>query len=244
MNKPDYLTENDWKLLKKKYTNLEEIITLLDNNYPVQYLIGDVSFYGYPIKVNENVLIPRFETEYLVEKTINLINKYNLNTSDLLEIGTGSGCISIALKHEIPSLNIDAIDISSSSLEVAKSNANINNVSINYYEEDLFKYKSTKLYDILISNPPYIAEYEIIDPKTKYEPQNALYAECDGMKYYLYMIDNYKLFLKDKFIMAFEIGYKQGDYLKQYALDKIPNANVKIELDLSGKQRYLFIINE
>ena len=100
MNKPKNVTENDWKLLKAKYKNLNRIIKKIENNYPVQYLIGYVNFYGYNIKVNKNVLIPRFETETLVEKTINYIKKLHINNPSIMELGTGSGCISIVLKKE------------------------------------------------------------------------------------------------------------------------------------------------
>lgn len=244
MNKIKGITDNDYQLLKEKYDNLEPIIEKLNNNYPVQYLIGNVSFYGYNINVDERVLIPRFETEYLVEKTINLMKKKNILNSKVLEVGTGSGCISIALKKEIPTLNITAIDISNDSLNVAKNNALENNVDIKFLNEDLFNYKPQEKYDILISNPPYIGYGEIIDPKTKYEPQNALYAEDSGMKYYKYMIDNYESFLNDKFIMAFEIGYLQGESLLEYTKEKLPKSIAYIEKDLSGKDRYLFIINE
>lgn len=96
--KPNYLTQNDWELLTKKYKNMHRVIKKLNKNYPVQYLIGNVNFYGYEIIVNKNVLIPRFETETLVEKTIDYIKQNNLIEGNVLEIGTGSACISIALK--------------------------------------------------------------------------------------------------------------------------------------------------
>lgn len=244
MNKIKGITDNDYQLLKEKYDNLEPIIEKLNNDYPVQYLIGNVSFYGYNINVDERVLIPRFETEYLVEKTINLIKKNNILNSKVLEVGTGSGCISIALKKEIPTLNITAIDISKDALDLAETNALENQVDINFKEADIFKYNSEEKADILISNPPYIGYEEVIDPKTKYEPQNALYADDYGMKYYKYMIDNYKSFMNDKFIMAFEIGYLQGDRLLDYVRGVLPNSISYVEKDLSGKDRYLFIINE
>lgn len=244
MNKIPGITDNDYQLLIEKYDNLEPIIEKLNNNYPVQYLIGNVSFYGYNINVDERVLIPRFETEYLVEKTIDLIKKKKMSTSKLLEVGTGSGCISIALKKEISSLDITSIDISNSALEVAKSNALENDVQINLQNADIFKYKSDNKFDILVSNPPYISDDEVIDPKTKYEPCGALYADDSGMKYYKYMIDNYEYFLNDKFIMAFEIGYLQGKPLLEYINASIPESIAYVEKDLSGKDRYLFIINE
>ena len=100
MEKPSSITNNDWKLLKAKYSNLKRIVKKLNKNYPVQYLIGNVDFYGYKINVNKNVLIPRFETETLVEKTIEYISKCKLHNGSLIELGTGSGCISIVLKKK------------------------------------------------------------------------------------------------------------------------------------------------
>lgn len=244
MNKMNELTQNDIKLLKEKYSDLESVIEKLESNFPVQYLIGNVSFYGLPINVDSRVLIPRFETETLVEKTINLLKEYDFINSRLLEVGTGSGCISIALKKLLPNIEITAIDISNDSLDVADSNANLNNVEINFLNEDIFKYKVNEKFDVLVSNPPYINKSLIIDPKTKYEPQNAIYADDEGLIFYKYMISNYQKFLNSKFIMAFEIGEEQGDVLIQYAKDCIPNSKVFVEKDLSEKPRYLFIINE
>lgn len=244
MNKLEELTQNDLKLLKEKYGDLDKIRTKIEEDYPVQYLIGNVSFYGLQIDVDERVLIPRFETETLVEKTINLIKEHQLESSDVLEVGTGSGCISIALKKILKGLNITAIDISESAIDLAKSNAQLNEVEIDFIQNDIFQYEQTKKYDILISNPPYISRKIIIDPKTKYEPQNAIYADDDGLAFYKYMILNYHNFVKDKFIMAFEIGEEQGDILKELVEDTIPNSFVSIEKDLSNRNRYLFIISE
>ena len=166
---------NDIELIKKyvAIAKQEEALKLLENGYPVQYIIGNVDFYGNIINVNENVLIPRFETEYLVDKTIKYINKLNNKELDILEIGTGSGCISIALKKSLKS-DIDAIDISAKAIEVAKTNAINNNVKINFLECDIHKFKSNKKYDLIISNPPYVPYNSIVDEKIKYEPQNAI----------------------------------------------------------------------
>lgn len=244
MNKPSYLTENDWSLLKKKYHFMFYPLFMLKHNYPVQYLIGDVDFYGNKIIVNKNVLIPRFETEGLVEKTKDLIKKYHLEDANVLEIGTGSGCISITLKHFFDKLNITAIDKSSKALSVAKKNMKINKVDINIINEDIKKFKPMNKYDIIISNPPYIAYGEKIDKSCKYEPKMALYAKDNGLFFYEYILTNCQKYLNDKFILAFEIGYEQGDYLRELSESIFPNSIVKIEKDLAGKDRYLFIINE
>ena len=161
--KPNYLTQNDWELLTKKYKNMHRVIKKLNKNYPVQYLIGNVNFYGYEIIVNKNVSIPRFETETLVEKTIDYIKQNNLIEGNVLEIGTGSACISIALKKELNGLKITSIDKSPKALKVAKKNIKNNTVNINLLKQNIFKYQISDRFDVLISNPPYISEDEIID---------------------------------------------------------------------------------
>ena len=186
--KPNYLTQNDWELLTKKYKNMHRVIKKLNKNYPVQYLIGNVNFYGYEIIVNKNVLIPRFETETLVEKTIDYIKQNNLIEGNVLEIGTGSACISIALKKELNGLKITSIDKSPKALKVAKKNIKNNTVNINLLKQNIFKYQISDRFDVLISNPPYISEDEIIDEKCKYEPSMALYANNKGLAFYEHIL--------------------------------------------------------
>ena len=226
----------------KKYgdkNKLEENINRLENGEPVQYIVGNVDFYGLTFKVDKRVLIPRFETELLVEKTLNLINDDNL---DILDIGTGSGCIAITLKNKLEHSNVDAIDISKDALEVAKSNAQLNNVNINFINSDLFS-NIDKKYDVIISNPPYIAYDEEIDEIVKNnEPHLALYADNDGTYYYEEIFKNALNYLKNKYLMAFEIGYLQGAKLKELATKYFSDALVKVEKDMSDKDRFLFII--
>jgi release factor glutamine methyltransferase len=244
MNKPDYLTDNDWKLLKDKYKNLKPIIKKLDNDYPVQYLIGNVDFYGYTINVKKGVLIPRFETETLIEKTINYLKKYKLEDTNVLEIGTGSGCIPITLKKELKDLTITSIDISGKALKIAKKNAKMNKVDINFIHKSIYKYNPLNNYGLIISNPPYVAEDEEVDPQTKYEPQNAIFAKNNGLEFYEYIISNAQKMLQEKSILAFEIGCSQGDALLKISKEYFPKAKITIEKDLSNRDRYLFIINE
>lgn len=244
MNKPDFLTDNDWNLLLKKYKNMKPIIKKLNNNYPVQYLIGNVDFYGYPIDVKKGVLIPRFETETLIEKTINYLKKYNLTDTDVLEIGTGSGCIPITLKKELPNLKITSIDKSGRALRIAKRNIKKNKVDVTLIKKNVYSYKPINKYGLIISNPPYIREDEIIDPKTKFEPKLALYAKNEGLEFYEYIISHAKTMLQDKFIIAFEIGAEQGAKIKKIAKKYFPKSKITVEKDLANKDRYVFIINE
>ena len=140
--------------LKKYYKgNIEDAIKRLELGEPVQYIVGDVDFYGNILKVDKRVLIPRFETEGLVEIALSYLDNTNL---DIVDLGTGSGCIAITLKKKLPNINMDAVDISKDALELAKENAKLNNVDINFYNGDMLK-PLNKKYDCIISNPPYIA---------------------------------------------------------------------------------------
>lgn len=243
MEKPESITTNDWKLLKAKYKNLNKVVKKSKKNYPVQYLIGNVNFYGYNISVNKHVLIPRFETETLVEKTIEYIKKLKLENGSLIDLGTGSGCISIVLKKELETLNITGLDISNKALKLARKNAKNNKADINFIKENIFKFKPVNKYDILISNPPYITEDDEISPNIKYEPKKAIFTN-DGLKYYRHIMSTCSNYLNKKNLIAFEIGDKQGKDLKKLAKDFFPKAKIKLERDLSGRDRYLFIINE
>lgn len=241
MKRPNNIVPNDWKLLEEKYKNLDNILIKINNNYPVQYLIGYVDFYGYKINVNENVLIPRYETETLVEKTIALINKLNLNNKSVLELGTGSGCISIALKKEISTLELTATDISKKAIWLAKKNAKQNKCKINFICQDMFKYKLLNNYDVLISNPPYIQDGDTIDPQTKYEPQIALFGGKDGLKYYEQIFKIASKSLNKKHLICLEIGEEEGKEIKEMAKSYFPNDLIKVEKDLALKDRFIFI---
>lgn len=232
------------KLVEKKIKNKKKLAKLKEKKYPLQYILGNVNFYGYEFLVNKNVLIPRFETELLIEKTLSYLKKLNLNKLDILDIGTGSGCIAITLAKETNNSSIDALDISKKALNVAKKNASINNTNINFIKKDIKKYKTEKKYDLIISNPPYLTEEDDIDESIKYEPQIALYANDKGMEYYKSIIKNLKNNLKEKSILAFEIGIAHGKSLEEYVKKYFPNSKILLEKDYSNRERFLFIINE
>ena len=244
MKKPNSITQNDWRLLQKKYKKLEPVVKKLEQDYPVQYLIGNVDFYGLKISVNENVLIPRFETETLVEKTLAYIDTLELQEASVLELGTGSGCISLALKTECSTLELTALEISRKALKVAKRNAKFHKCKINFINKNMFKYNLINKYDILISNPPYIKEGEVICPKTQYEPALALYAGADGLKYFEQIFKIAKKALNKRYLIALEIGEEQASSLKKLAKLYFPKAKIKVEKDLPGKNRYLFVYGE
>ena len=239
---------NELEYLKKylhEEDNLEEAIKRLENGEPVQYIVGDVDFYGNIIKVIKNVLIPRRETEELVEKTVNYIKKHiNKQSVDILDIGTGSGCIPISIAKLVPNSNVSAVDISPEALEVAKENAKINNVDINFIQSDLFANVNQK-FDCMISNPPYIRrDEEIMDIVKNNEPHLALYADDEGLYFYKEIIKSASKFLNEKFVIGFEIGEEQGNDIVNIAKSEFPNAKVILEKDLQHLDRFVFIINE
>ena len=240
MNELEYL---------KKYIhpedNLEEAIKRLEAGEPVQYIVGDVDFYGNIIKVNKNVLIPRRETEELVEKTIEYIKKLfpNQNIS-MLDIGTGSGCIPITLKKHFPNSNISAVDISEDALKVAVDNSLSNNVNIDFIQSNLFENVSGK-YHCIISNPPYIKEdEEIMDIVKNNEPHLALYAPNEGLYFYEEILKEANKYLEDQFIIAFEIGETQGEDILAIAGKYFPTSKLLLEKDLQHLDRFVFVISE
>ena len=238
------MTEREYleKYLHKDQ-DMNEALKRLENGEPVQYIVGDVNFYGNILKVNKNVLIPRPETEELVEKTQELIKDIFKDTNiDILDIGTGSGCIPITLKKLLPNSNISACDISKEALAVAKDNAKENNVTINYIESDVFNNINNK-FDVIISNPPYIRyDEEIMDIVKNNEPHLALYAEDNGLYFYKRIIKESKEYLKNKFIMAFEIGETQAEDIINIAKSYYPDCQIYKEQDMQHLDRFIFII--
>ena len=222
--------------------DIEHDYELLKNGYPIQYLIGYVDFYGYRINVSEDTLIPRYETEYLVEKVINICNKMFNDKINILDIGTGSGAISIVLKDKLNSM-VTGCDISDKALKMALNNAKINNLDINYVKSDIFSNINGK-FDVIVSNPPYIKEDEKIEDIVKNnEPHLALYAKNNGLEFYDSILKNASYVLKDKYLIAFEIGMDQGKNIEALAKKYLSNSIVEIEKDLSGKDRFIFVYN-
>lgn len=240
-NSYDYL----YKYLKNTdlLDKLDEYTDRLLNGEPVQYIIGNVDFYGNKIIVNKDVLIPRFETELLVEKTIKYIkNRYD-SKIDILDIGTGSGAIAITLDKEV-NCNVDAIDISSEALEVAKENNKLNGTNVNMFISDVFGNVSKK-YDVIISNPPYISnDEEIMDIVKNNEPHIALYADMDGLYFYDKILRECKKYLKDIFIIAFEIGYMEANDIVEIANKYLDNISISVEKDYSDRDRFIFIMSK
>lgn len=230
--------------LKKYYKgNINEALERLKNGEPVQYIVGNVDFYGYLLDVNKNVLIPRRETEELVEEVIKRAKLFNNPT--IIDVGTGSGAIAISISKELDT-HVYASDISDSALDVAKRNASKNEANITFFQGDMLKpyIESNVKVDIIVSNPPYIKENEEIEEIVKNnEPHLALYAKNDGLEFYESILKDAKCILKDKYLIAFEIGYEQAEDIKKLAKKYLGNVNVEVKKDLSFKNRMLFVYN-
>lgn len=185
---------------------------------PLQYLLGEWEFYGLPFKVDERVLIPRADTEILVEQCKFILNE--IENPKVLDIGTGSGAISVTIAKEIPSATVLGADISGDALEVAVENRKINNVESNlkFIKSDVFSNIKDMDYDMIISNPPYIPqeEYEELMPEVKkHEPQRALTDNGDGYYFYKKISEEAPKYLKDGGYLAFEVGYNQAQEVSE-----------------------------
>ena len=236
----NYLEEvipNDQVELYKK-----EVIAL-EEGKPLQYVLGHVNFFGNTFYIDERVLIPRFETEELVENTIHYIQKYFSHPVRIIDLGTGSGAIGITLSKKISTEVVDLIDISQDALEVCQKNCEDLGVKANVIQSDFFENVNGQ-YDVIISNPPYIKEEEEIEEIVKEnEPSLALYGGKDGLNCYRKILNTITDHMKDKCLVAFEIGYEQKEELLQEIKKVLPNDLVEVKKDLSGKDRMLFIFH-
>lgn len=216
-------------------------VKALKENKPLQYVIGHINFYGNEFLIDERVLIPRFETEELVENTIKYINKYFTEPVDIIDLGCGSGIIGLTLEKKVSTKSVDLIDISSDALKVTKQNCEKLSSKANIIESDMFA-KIDKKYDVIISNPPYIkTEEEIEDIVKNNEPHIALYAGVDGLDCYRKILREVKDYMKEKCIIAFEIGMMQAEDIKKIANQYLDNITIEVKKDLSEKDRMLFI---
>lgn len=246
----DLLNLNPLELLNHLNDTIEEetcilfkkMILSLKDGKPIQYVLGSVNFYGNRFIVNENVLIPRFETEELVENAIFYIKQNFSSNIKILDIGCGSGVIGLTLKQKFPNAEVDLLDISKEALEVAKENAKNLNLDVNFIESDIFCNISKK-YDIIISNPPYIGLNESIEEIVKNnEPHIALYAGLDGLDIYRKIIKDASKYLNQKFLIGFEIGYQQKEAIVSLIHTYFKGVQVEVKKDLSKKDRMIFIL--
>ena len=248
----DIVLKSDFKITQETLNLLQSATKQLEQEVPLQYIIGKTEFYGLPFVVNKHVLIPRPETEELVAwvvsessrfKTFNTSTKQTTETKQLkiLDIGTGSGCIPISLKKQLPFAKISAIDISKEALTVAKKNAVLNNVDIHFILQDILKTVALdQHYDIIISNPPYVRELEKKELKNnvlKNEPHVALFVENDNpLIFYAKIAELAKNYLNKNGLLFFEIN----QYLGTETIDLVNKKglkNIQLKKDIFGNDR-------
>lgn len=242
VNSLELLTILDQQVDPKIIDLYQKALISLQNNKPLQYIIGNVNFYGINYTINENVLIPRFETEELVENIKDYIIENDLTAPKILDLGTGSGVIGLTLKKFFPNADVTLTDISPKALEVAKTNAKNLNLNVTFIQSNWLDNVNKEPYDIIVSNPPYIKEDEKIEEIVKNnEPHLALYGGKSGLDCYQNIINNIKPYLKGKYLIAFEIGYQQGKSLETLIKNTLDNVKITIKQDLSAKDRMLFV---
>lgn len=200
------------------YDKFLEIIEKRKQNYPLQYIFGKWEFYGLELYVDESALIPRFETEILVDEIL----KMDCKKDKILDIGCGSGAISLALADNLANSYIYGIDISEDALILSKKNKDkLGLKNVEFFRSDIFSNVNDNNFDIIVSNPPYIDEVDMktLEKELSFEPQNALYGGKDGLFFYREIITNSLNYLSDKGILAFEIGYNQMEDISNLLID-------------------------
>ena len=213
---------------------------------PIQYIKGKETFFSRDFIVNEDVLIPRYETEELVENILYKIDDYfeDYESIDLCDVGTGSGAIAISLALEESKLNVVATDISKEALEVARLNAQELGANIEFYQGDMLEPlidREMKV-DIFVSNPPYIPVEQDIESVVKdNDPHVALFGGNDGLYFYRKIFSKVQSVIKDRALLAFEMGFDQRELMCQAVEHYFPNIPYEIIKDINGKDRMLFI---
>ena len=237
------LLANEVNLNESNQTLFFSALKRLKTHEPIQYVLGKTTFMDLEFKVNSSVLIPRPETEELVR----LMLKEDLDGKEVLDIGTGSGCIAISLAKNLPNAKVSALDISKDALEVALENAELNNVNIEFIHADIFEYQSDKKYDVIVSNPPYVLESEKMLMKQNvlnYEPEIALFVDdINALKYYESVIKFSLNNLNPQGQIFFETNENYKDELNKLAQNYEYNI-IEFKLDNHNKNRFLILSKE
>lgn len=209
---------------------------------PLQYLLNEQEFYGRNFYVNKGVLIPRQDTEVLVEEAVKILKREKIESPKILDMGTGSGIIGITVALEIPDSKVMGTDISEKALEISEKNREILNVeNIKFFKSDLFEQIEYKKFNMIISNPPYISDNEIgvmSEDTLLHEPREALFADNNGLFFYYEISRKGMDYLQDNGYLLFEIGYRQGKAVKEI-MEKAGFTNVNIVKDMQNTDRVI-----
>ena len=234
----------DKELIGDEQLKILEAIERLKHQEPIQYIIGETEFYGLVFKVNQHTLIPRPETEELVEW---ILNDHKDTPLTLLDIGTGSGCIVVALAHHLSAIDVTAVDISSEALKIASENASAHNVKVDFLHQNILTTTSfPKQFDVIVSNPPYVREQEkekMQENVLVYEPSKALFVtDEDPLRFYRKISELAITCLKPDGFLYFEIN----EYLSvemEHMLHALGFKDVEVKLDIFGKHRMIKAYN-
>lgn len=235
IKRSDYYVNQDVVLSDEELEILNEAIDKRVKRIPLQHITGHQEFMGLDFKVNDKVLVPRQDTESLVEEVVKYIKDKDLKVLDMC---TGSGCIAISVKDMCENTLVTASDISKDAIEVAMENAELNFADVEFIESDLFD-EVTGKFDVIVSNPPYIRTSEIenlMDEVRVYDPKMALDGDSDGLKFYRAISKDAIDYLKTNGMIFYEIGYDQGNDVKNI-LEDLGYVDIKVIKDLSGKDR-------
>ncbi|MFZ0476210.1 MAG: peptide chain release factor N(5)-glutamine methyltransferase [Halobacillus sp.] len=227
----------------KREVFVESVRVHAETGMPVQHIIGEADFYGRSFSVNSNVLVPRSETEELVEGILKWVESSNKDEPQIADIGTGSGIIAITLALELNKADVYASDISEEALQTASGNAQKLGADIQFIQGDFYAPFKDIPVDIVVSNPPYIAHVDkdlMDDTVVNFDPALALFADREGLAAYDTIVKQIKDSNHRPSLIAFEIGYLQGDAVKKIIQDSLPEYTIEIRKDINKKDRMVF----
>lgn len=240
MSKVELYTAFDKPLTKDELAAFKKLILRRANREPVAYILGTKGFWRYDFNVTPATLIPRPDTEILVEKSLEILSSKKWESPRVLDIGTGSGCLAISIALDYPTAQVEAVDISPEALQVAEQNAISLEAKVNFYQSDLMTALKGKTYHLIVSNPPYISEDElkVIQPEIRgFEPHLALTSPRQGMQHYERILENVGNYLTDDGVLLLEIGDYREKLLTELAKKYFFHTNT--HPDLSGSLRLL-----
>lgn len=231
----------DKELSRSNILAFNKLINKRLANWPMAYLRAHQEFYGLKFLINKNVLIPRPDSEVLVEQTLKYLkNKNNLN---IIDIGTGSGCLIISVAKNAANNNYYAADISTKALKIAKTNARKNKVNIKFLKSDLLKNINNKKFDVIIANLPYLNPKQLKESSIQKEPSLALAAGKDGLDYYKKLLNQISKYLNKKYLVLLEIDPEQKNNLEKLIKKNLPQGKLEFIKDLSNNTRVARITN-
>ncbi len=234
----EILSRYNEQLSPLKVTALNSIVNRRLQHYPLQYILGEWSFYGLDFFVGDGVLIPRADTETLVDVAIDFLK--DKENAAALDLCSGSGCVAVAISKNAD-IEVDAVEKYGDAYEYLEKNIKRNAAKVNPILADVFDFEPNKKYDIIVSNPPYISAkgMDIIDTETSFEPDSALYGGEDGLLFYEHIAARYKKYIKTGGMLAFEVGFDQSEIVKNI-LKNNGFCDVASRADYGGIQRVVF----